>query len=347
MIRRLGAPLLFAFAVTVAATAMTSCVAKPAADTFLQADDTAAVEDGTPFDPNSIVDPGSFQDTLTIDLVAVSAFLDKTPYKRASFLSTYQSNGMRAADAIVRAAQAHKINPLVILVRAEVDQGLIGAQFYPFPPSRVEYVFGCGCVTLTKCDPALAGFDRQADCLARKLRTSLDEIAKDGVTAGGWGPNQTTTTFDGVKVTPANESTATLYQYSPIVGVGKSGAWLFWNIWQLYASFLEYEGPVAGGPTGSWIGEPCTADANCIAPNALCATNFPGGMCTVGCTTDCPQNPDKPEQETFCADFGTKGGYCLPTCTRSVGGCRQGYECRTVYQAGSTTVTRDVCVKQD
>ena len=320
------------------------CVAKAAEDTFLQADDLTSAPDAQ-FDRNEIVDQASFQDALTLDVVTVQAFLDRSPYKHASFLSTYQSNGVRAADAVVKAAQEHRINPLVILVLAEVQQGLIGQQFYPFPPNRVEYVFGCGCITLSKCDPALAGFDRQADCLARALRTSLDQIAKDGQTAGGWAPGKESLTLDNQKVTPTDPSTAALYQWTPQVGFAKSGAWLFWNIWQNYASFLEYDGPIGGGTNGAWIGDACTADPDCIAPGAICATNFPGGMCTVSCTDACPSDGVHPD--TFCADFGTSGGYCLPKCDPSIpGACRAGYECKAVYQAGSKTVTENVCIKK-
>ena len=261
-LRRVALVLSFAVAAAAALGGAGGCAAKAGEDTFLQADDLSAAEGD--FDPNEIVDPPSFEDGSTLDVVAVQTFLERTPYKRQSFLSTYQSNGVRAADAIARSAQAYRINPLVLLVLAEVGQGLIGQQFYPFPPNRVEYVFGCGCVTLSKCDPALAGFDKQVDCVARSLRTSLDDIAKGGQTAGGWAPSKTSLTLDGAKITPADASTAALYQYSPVVGKGQSGSWLFWNIWQKYATYLEYDGPIGGGTvTTAWIGDACTADPDC------------------------------------------------------------------------------------
>ena len=40
---------------------------------------------------------GEYTDTETIGLPAVQRLLHKTPYERASFLETYQSNGVRAA----------------------------------------------------------------------------------------------------------------------------------------------------------------------------------------------------------------------------------------------------------
>ena len=319
-----------------------ACAQQTPESTFLHADDLAK---GTvPFDKNQIVEPGAFQDTITIDAAAIQSFLARGPYKRASFLETYQSNGIRAADAISNAAITYKINPLVILVEAEVAQGLVGSQFYPFPPQRVEYVFNCGCPSAGRCDPALAGFERQVACLAGQLRTSLDEIAANGTTAGNWGPGTTSLTLDNVKVTPADPSTAALYQYSPLVGNGSRGNWLFWNIWQNYAAFLEYSGPIGSGPDGAWIGEACQADSACVTPGAFCAKDYPGGMCTVSCSKDCPSDPDHPE--SFCADFLDKGGYCLAVCSKGVpGSCRAGYDCRATVQFGAKTVTKDVCVK--
>jgi hypothetical protein len=220
----------------------------------------------------------------------------------------------------------------------------VGEQFYPSPAARVEYVFGCGCSAPARCDPALAGFDVQLECLARTLRTSLDEITTDGQTAGGWGPGKTTTTLDEQQVTPANAATAVLYQYSPKVGAGSSGNWLFWNIFQNYAFFLDYAGPVGGGGANTWVGEPCKKDTNCDYAGGICADNYPDGMCTAQCQgTDCPTQPG--EAETFCANFQTQGGYCLKVCNPTISAsCREGYACRKVQRFGNAAETKFVCV---
>jgi len=317
--------------------------AKTPGGSVLQAQDTASIDGQSPFDPTEIIDLGSFTDTQSFAAIDVQTFLEHTPYARSSFLSTYQSNGVRAVDAVMSSALKYGINPLVFLTRAEVDQGLIGAQYYPFPTSRVEYVFGCGCTGSNDCDPALAGFDRQVDCLARKLSTSLGEITAGGSTAGGWGPGNASLTLDGHSVTPQDASTAALYQYNPVVGTGSSGNWLMWNIWQFYTNFLTYGGPV-GGPTtsGGWIGDPCAVDASCAVPGGFCATNFPAGLCTVACTDGCPTADGRPD--SFCADFGSGsdggagGGYCLPVCNPGTAGtCRAGYDCKSILVFGSST----------
>lgn len=323
------------------------CAAKAADSGVHQPLDYDENELGIPFDPNAVLDTGSMTDSLTFDAISIQAFLERTPYKRASFLSTYQSNGVRAADAVARAAALHRINPLVILVRAQMDEGLIGEQYYPFPPSRVEYAFGCGCPGVGRCDPAQAGFDRQAECLARTVRHYLDEIARDGVTSGGWGPGVRATTLDRKLIDPSDEATAALYQYTPLVGDRKSGNHLFFNIWQNYAFAMDYTGPLLPDTGGSWIGGPCQADPMCAAPDSFCALNFPGGMCTSACAGDCPREPGRPE--SFCADFGDElGGYCLQICNSGVpGSCRDGYECAPVYRFGGTQETREACIKKE
>ncbi|WP_394821875.1 hypothetical protein [Pendulispora albinea] len=336
--------LLSGLALMCASSVLSAGCAKSSEESLLQASDFVTPKDVT-FDANSIMSPEVLQDAEAFDAAALQTFLERTPYRRPSFLATYQSNGVRASDALYRAAIASRINPFVLLVRAQALQGLVGTQFYPFPPSRVEYVFRCGCAGGDTCDASLAGFDRQATCLANRLRQDLDQIASKGATAGGWGPGKLSVTLDHQKVTPKDASTAALYQEDPAVGVGKSDAWLFWNIWQNYSEFLQYIGPRPSVSTqGGWIGDACTRDAECSAPNAICNTNFPGGMCMSPCTDSCPSEPGR--AESFCADFGKSGGYCLPMCNANEpGSCRPQYECRTVQKAGKPGQSSDLCTK--
>jgi hypothetical protein len=312
----------------------------------LQASDLDTTADG-PFDPTEIVDTGSFTDYAGLDQSEIQAFFDHSPYNRPSFLGTYQSNGVLASDAIARAAQTYRLNPLVFLVRAEMNQGLVGQEFYPSPTARVEYVFGCGVLAQGQYDPMLAGFDIQCDCLGAALRASLDQIAQGGATVGGWGPGIANQTTDGVDVTPADASTAALYQYQPLVGQGTGGNWLYWSIWQEYAAALNYFGPIEGGSGGTAaIGDACSAPTDCAEPGSLCATggNYPGGLCTLPCTGDCPSDT----VQAFCADFQTNG-YCLAVCNPNAAmPCRAGYACIDVhhYMSSDPNDGQSVCFDQ-
>ncbi|MGH7285854.1 MAG: hypothetical protein ACRELY_30415, partial [Polyangiaceae bacterium] len=171
------------------------------------------------------------------------------------------------------------------------------------------------------------------------------EIATNGATSGWWAPGQMSTTVDGQSVTPADASTAALYQYDPRVGTNETGNWLFWNIWQEYALFLSYDGPIGNPVTaGGWIGDACADDGACTVPDGFCATNFPGGMCTAACTDQCPIGDDRPA--SFCADFGSQGGFCLPICDPTVqGSCRDGYICQSIAELGADGGSENGCAQ--
>jgi hypothetical protein len=301
---------------------------------------------GASFDADEIVDSASMQDQGALDEAAVLSFLQKTPYGSSSFLATYDSHGISAAQAIVVASRRYALNPLVFLVRAQMDDGLVGLQTYPSPSTRVEFAFDCGCITTGKCEAAYAGFDVQVDCVGAALRESLDAVAATGKTDGGWGPGVTSTTLDGVAVTPKDDSTAALYQYTPLVALEQAGGnWLFWNLWRKYAAFVGYGG-AKGAPQGAWIGDACTASGACVygGTAGTCATQFPGGLCTLTCTGSCPTAMG--QAQTFCADFGSQGGFCLAVCNPADPQCRTGYGCKSVAQTGNAGTSQYVCFPQ-
>lgn len=294
-------------------------------------------DEGATFDPNTLIDStASLTDPFSLPFAtSVQSFLTQTPYGPESFLATYASNGVSASAAINNAATAYQLNPLLFLVRAEIDQALISQTTYPSPASRVEYAFGCGCDVIPspanpspRCDPAFAGFDKQVDCLGRTMRSYLDSACGTAQeTAGGWASGNPSTTADGVSVTPSNEATAALYQYAPLVDVGvQGGNWFFWNVYQVYANFTSYPGAIGQ----SWIGDPCCGDATCPYAGGTCAVNVPNGMCTAACstTTACPTDQNR---KAVCTNLSGQG-FCLFDC--SADPCRQGFLCQTVAMIG-------------
>ena len=319
-----------------------ACSSSSSASLYPDFDFAPLADDTTTFDKNNLVDQAAFVDIDGIDAFLVQKFLHRTPYNRPTFLETYQSNGVRASDAILRAARTYRLNPLVFLVAAEAAQALVSAPNYPFPPNRVEYVFGCGCFQADNCLPDLAGFDRQIDCLGRNVRKALDDMGANSATASGWGKDKTSTTLDGEKVTPSNAATAAVYDMKPVVNVGAAGgSWFFWNLFRAYALGIKYGGPV-GGPSGSWIGEACNGDAACGGyDNSRCAANYPGGLCTTSCTGECPSTPDRPS--TFCVDFKAEGGFCFEVCNPGAPACRVGYTCQNLAKFQATGLSEHAC----
>ncbi len=292
---------------------------------------------GNTFDPNTLIDStASLTDPYALpDATSVQSFLAQTPYGGATFLATYASNGVSAATSIANASTNYQLNPLLFLVRAEMDQQLISQTTYPSPAARVEYAFGCGCDVLPsptnpnpRCDPSFAGFDKQVDCLGRTIRSYLDAVCgTPQETASGWASGKESTTVDGVDVTPANEATAALYQYTPLVLVNQQGGnWFFWNLYEYYANFEAYPGAIGE----SWVGDPCCGDATCPYQGGTCAVNVPDGMCTASCsaTVACPTDPNRTAD---CTNLSGQG-FCLFDCSSDP--CRQGFVCQTVAVLG-------------
>ena len=306
--------------------------AEPSGHLFAQ--DKEAPEEGD-FNENAIITRDELQDS-SVSAVTLRSFLTyravdkqrKNPYGRDSFLATYYSNGLSAVDALVNAAEQYKINPLVLLVRAQMEQGLIALDVYPVDaPARVEYVFGCGCAGPNACDPAFSGFDRQVDCLARQYKIILDEMdANGGVTTGGWAKQREAKTLDGKFVTPVDDGTAAAYQFDPRVGDSEHGNQLFWQIWKLYIRASLYQGPTGGSTTGAWIGDPCSSNEQCKpigGGQGVCISNYPGGMCSMKCRDACSAREGRPE--SACIDTVTQGAFCFPRCNPNASSsCRGG-----------------------
>ena len=299
------------------------------------------------YDRNLILDDASFVDFSQATGAVVQEYLERTPYAKRSFLGTYQSSGLRASDGLVSASRNHRINPIVLLVFAQVRAGLLSLPIYPQDPARVEYAFQCGCESKDVCEPRLAGFDKQIDCLAMRLRQALEAVKLTGATSAGFGPNRTSFTVDGARVTPANAATAAIYEALPREARdGEGGTWLFWNLWLKYIAAFKYSGPFEPSLEGGGIGDACQNDRQCALPTneRICATNYPGGLCTTNCTGECPIVPGK--AQGYCAEFRAQGGYCLAICNPSAPSCRTGYSCTRVAKFGAPKESQFACYPQ-
>ena len=147
------------------------------------------------FNKHRVLEDEELTDWKAMTTAEVQAFLEQTPYGWRSVLADHVTNGMTAAESIIAAAQAHAINPLVILTRTQLEQSLIGKK--TATQTALDWAIGCGCPDNQACNPAYKGFDKQIACMASKFRSYLDDIAADGKTVSGWGPAITKTSLDG------------------------------------------------------------------------------------------------------------------------------------------------------
>ncbi|MBR3172518.1 hypothetical protein IKF21_01190 [Candidatus Saccharibacteria bacterium] len=122
-------------------------------------------------------------------------------------------NGESAAHIIWQAAQDYKINPQVLIVLLQKEQGLVTDTF----PNSVQYrsAMGYGCPDTAACSTQYYGFKNQVRNAAALFRTVLD---------GGWtnypvgnnyvryNPNAA---CGGTTVNIRNRATSALYRYTP------------------------------------------------------------------------------------------------------------------------------------
>ena len=233
-----------------------------------------------PFDRNDVLDDTSMRDNLAMTVGDVQRFLEKTPWGTRSGLASLKENGKSAAQIMVDAANAHGINPIEMLVRVQMEEGLVSAT--TAPAATVKIAFGCGCPSSPVCSEKYMGFANQADCAAGTLRRSMDKAVTTQGTVSGWARSKAKETVDGVTIVPANAVTAALYTYTPYVGEagggkkGVGGVSLHAQVWDRFAEFLSY---------GAWA-----APASPVTPDETEA-----GSASDANTPDTAAPPTKPD----------------------------------------------------
>lgn len=211
-----------------------------------------------PFDKNAVLDDTSLRDADAMTAADVQKLLDKTPWGTKSVLATYEEGGVSAAQIMVAAAKKHGINPLELVVRVQMEQGLVSKK--TAPESTIAIAFGCGCPHSSVCSDKYRGFANQAECAAGTLSRSMDRAVTSQGTVSGWKRNATKKSEDGLEITPKNAATAALYTYTPWVGEagggkqGVGGASLHHQVWVRFAEAVSYgewavqnEEPSGGG----------------------------------------------------------------------------------------------------
>lgn len=193
------------------------------------------------FDRELVLSDEALTDSRAFSVAEVQAFLESTPHGNRSVLAGVVSHGRSAAQAYVEAGDKYGINPLVLMTRSQLEQGLLSKT--TASKNQLDWAMGCGCPDNRDCIEAFRGFDVQIECAAERLRTYLDEMAASGKTIGGWGVGVQKRTLDGYRITPRNEATAAIYTYTPWASSAKNHA----SIWRKYALSSGYIPAAPGG----------------------------------------------------------------------------------------------------
>lgn len=236
-------------AAAVTAAAQIACSSAPPDDV----EGSSAAATSAPFDRNSVLDDASMKDSDAMSAADIQKMLDKNPWGKKSVLASYEQNGKSAAQIIKAASDKHGINPLVLLTRLQMEQGLINKT--TASAATIDIAFGCGCPHSPVCSSSYMGFENQAECAAGTLSRSMAAATTSNGTVSGWARNRAKTTQDSISVTPKNAATAALYTYTPWVGeagggrAGVGGASLHHAVWSNLASAANYG--AWGTPSGS------------------------------------------------------------------------------------------------
>ena len=231
--------------------ALTSCaVDEPETEHDEPADFDVDPDDGkgdgvaAVFNQNLVLTDELFVAGEAMDATAVQTFFEQTPYGTRSWLASHTLNGVSAAQAVVDAARAQGIHPLVLVARMQVETSLVSKTVAP-SQRMIDRALGCGCPDGGSCASQYKGLAKQLECGATILRKWYDASIAG---TGEWRKGRTKRTLDPKSVTPGNHATASLYAYTPWVLVGRGGTWLAWNVTRKYVRHAETTGLVTPMP---------------------------------------------------------------------------------------------------
>ena len=231
------------------------------------------------FDPNNIISDAEIIDSSTMDLSDIQKFLETKDSYLANYSSLDASGVTRKASEIIYNAAVNNyscdealnlsdnpnteekklkcrkiaINPKFILVLLQKEQSLIES---PSPSQNdLDWATGYGCPDSGGCNSRWKGFGKQVNSAALQFIDYLERpqlyTYKAGETYTFTNPYGTINQ-DTINVTPANQATAALYNYTPHV---YNGNFNFYTIWRRYFTKTYPDGSLvqANGEVGVWL----------------------------------------------------------------------------------------------
>jgi len=184
------------------------------------------------FDPGSIITDAEINDYKSMSYDDVVNFLKK----RNGILDTYKCEDKsgrirKASEIIYTLSQENKINPKFMLILLQKEQSLLED---PNPSNyQLTAATGYGCPDSGGCNQRWSSFFKQVNSAYLQFRSYLDEANlyrfRSGKTYIFNNSNKKVRTID--IVTPKNQATAALYNYTPHVYYGNYN---FWKLWKKY-----------------------------------------------------------------------------------------------------------------
>lgn len=184
------------------------------------------------FNPNFLLADQDLTNTAGMDLGDVHEFLQSRG-ALAQLVVQDTDGGQRLASEIIwRTATRNGVNPQVVLVMLQKEQGLV---MNPAPDQEaLDWAMGYGVHDNTNHeDPAIQrfrGFAKQINSATLQFTEGyLADLLARGRTSAGFGPG-ITSRVSNTTVTPVNNATAALYTYTPHIAGNQTFARL-WDQW--------------------------------------------------------------------------------------------------------------------
>ncbi|PIS05482.1 MAG: hypothetical protein COT81_00505, partial [Candidatus Buchananbacteria bacterium CG10_big_fil_rev_8_21_14_0_10_42_9] len=199
------------------------------------------------FDTNNIISDFELVDYNSMSQAAIQRFLES----HGSYLSNhsfvdYAGVVRPASEIIYNTAQQYSINPKLILTMLQKEQSLIENR----SPSQHALDWATGyalCDSCSSSDPNLQDFigvGRQIDYLGKIMRKYYENPF-----LYNFQPGKQTIVDLFYSITPRNQATANLYNYTPHY----SGNFNFWKIWNRYWSRSYPDGTLLTSPNTSTV----------------------------------------------------------------------------------------------
>lgn len=192
------------------------------------------------FSPNYIIGDFEILNYDSMDLQFVREFLiSKGGYLATASFSNPDGKMMTAAEIIYDRAITNKVNPRFLIVLLQKEQSLIEDKNPT--QSQLDWACGYGCPDGDSCNPRWQGFWKQINSASLQFRDYMDNpqlyTYKAGNTYTFTNPYASNGNATTTIVTPVNQATAALYNYTPHV---YNGNYNFWKIWNRYFSRAPY-----------------------------------------------------------------------------------------------------------
>lgn len=200
------------------------------------------------FNPNYIISDEELIDADSFSLNSIQKFLEGKEGTLKNYeVADIDGKTRCAAEIINNASQNNRINPQILLALLQKEQSLIENA----APSQYNYDWATGFARCDSCDPSdpvivrYKGFATQVHSAAERFKWYLEQYVNN---ANGWlkQPGQTYEllysyqTPPSYKITPLNQATACLYNYTPYY----SGNYSFWDIWNKWFAKIYPDGSV-------------------------------------------------------------------------------------------------------